>query len=100
MNPDLALQILKKKVILLISPQPWGSLYISKNHYALELSKNNIVFFLCPQSQALHSNYKIQIKPSGESDNLYIVYHKLFFPFQINTEPSRKLLRESRAWSS
>lgn len=83
MNPDISLQIIQNKVILLISPQSWGSLYISKNHYALELAKNNIVYFLCPQTQSLDSSYEVHLKSSDESENLFIVYHKLFFPFQI-----------------
>jgi hypothetical protein len=38
---------LKKKTILIISPQNWGELYISKHHYAIELIKQgNTVYFL------------------------------------------------------
>ncbi|MFT5820430.1 MAG: hypothetical protein ACI8ZM_001672 [Crocinitomix sp.] len=36
------------KVILLISPEPWGENFVSKHHYANYLEKNNTVYFLNP----------------------------------------------------
>ncbi len=40
---------LRNKVILIISPERWGKLYVSKHHYALALAKRgNEVFFLNP----------------------------------------------------
>ena len=39
------------KNILIISPEPWGINFVSKHHYALELSNRNIVFFLNPPSK-------------------------------------------------
>jgi hypothetical protein len=83
MNHNSELKILKNKVILLISPQPWGSLYISKNHYAIELAKNNIVYYLCPQPKIESSSNNVNIKSLEGIDNLYIIEHKLFFPFEI-----------------
>ncbi|NOQ74479.1 MAG: hypothetical protein GQ574_20885 [Crocinitomix sp.] len=38
------------KVILLISPEPWGKNFVSKHHYANYLAKNNTVYFLNPAS--------------------------------------------------
>lgn len=91
---DKELTLLRDKVILLISPQPWGGLYISKNHYAIELSKSNIVYFLCPIPLPEHSSNRITIQTSIESKNLFIINHKLFFPFQIkfHAKPLFKLL--------
>ena len=39
---------LKNKTILIISPERWGTNFVSKHHYALELAKNNNVYFLNP----------------------------------------------------
>lgn len=39
------------KNVLLISPEGWNHLFVSKHHYAIELSKHNRVFFLNPPSQ-------------------------------------------------
>jgi len=36
------------KNILLISPEGWDYLFVSKHHYAIELSKSNQVYFLNP----------------------------------------------------
>lgn len=38
------------KVILIISSEPWGDVYVSKHHYANYLSRNNKVYFLNPPS--------------------------------------------------
>ncbi len=44
---------LSNKSILLISPEPWDHIHISKHHYAIELSKrNNNVYFLGPPSKS------------------------------------------------
>ena len=86
-NSDLT--ILKNKVVLLISPQPWGSLFISKNHYAVELAKSNIVYYLCPQPNVKTSSKKVEIKSLEGISNLYIIEHQLFFPFQLKFHFSR-----------
>lgn len=40
---------MRNKKILILSPQPWGTMHISKHHYAIELAKRgNEVFFLNP----------------------------------------------------
>ena len=66
---------LEGKNILLISPQKWGKMHVSKHHYAIELSKRgNKVFYLAPPS----SKNKTQFLK--EYPNLSIIEHKLFFP--------------------
>ena len=56
---------LVNKNILLISPEPWGELMVSKHHYALELANRNKVFFLNPPG---HREGLGQV-----SDNLVVV---------------------------
>lgn len=42
---------LRNKKILIISPEPWSEVFVSKHHYAIELAKrDNEVFFLNPPS--------------------------------------------------
>ncbi len=43
----------KNKTILILSPQPWESLHISKHHYAKELAKSNDVYFVPAPSRSL-----------------------------------------------
>lgn len=50
---------LANKNILIISPEAWSNMMVSKHHYATHLSKNNHVYFLNPPSQ---STQLIQIK--------------------------------------
>jgi len=83
MNHNSEFKKLKDKVILLVSPQPWGSLFISKNHYAIELAKSNIVYYLCPDSKSKNSSNQVLIKSIDGIENLFIIEHKLFFPFEI-----------------
>jgi hypothetical protein len=41
--------LLRNKKVLIISPQPWGKMFVSKHHYAIELARRvNTVYFLEP----------------------------------------------------
>ncbi|MHA1989155.1 MAG: hypothetical protein ACW98D_21235, partial [Promethearchaeota archaeon] len=60
--------IIKDKKILIISTEPWGANFVSKHHYAMELSKSNKVYFLNPPS----SNFSIE----NINDNLSIIKYK------------------------
>lgn len=69
---------------LIISPESWGTMRISKHHYSIELAKNGYdVFFLDP----LISDWKIrqrrfEVTPS-EIRGLNLVSHKTAFPYNI-----------------
>lgn len=64
----------KSKTILIISPEPWDHIFVSKHHYAVNLAHlGNLVFFLNPPSQNRkegHSGFQ----------NLRILNHKRFPP--------------------
>lgn len=69
------------KLILLFSNEPWGDVWYSKHHYAIELAKNNIVFFINP-------SYKWRIKDllrknsvNKINNNLYVLTCSNIFPF-------------------
>lgn len=76
---------LKNKRILIISPQAWGQMFISKHHYALALAKmGNRVYFLNPPE--LNSKKKpgyIHIESSCAHHNLFLIDHTLKFPFLL-----------------
>lgn len=75
---------LQNKTILLISPQSWGRMFVSKHHYAIELAKlGNTVYFLNPPEQENGETTGIKIRPSGAHDNLFLIEHKLNFPYRI-----------------
>jgi hypothetical protein len=46
------IRVLKARKILMVSPQPWNHLQISKHHYAEELARDNHVVFLEPPGAA------------------------------------------------
>ena len=70
------------KNILLISPQPWDHIFISKHHYAEELIKNNNrVFFLEPPSEDISMGVKV--RKHKNLDNLFIVSWRAIFPRAI-----------------
>lgn len=75
---------LTNKKILILSPQSWGKMYLSKHHYAIELAnKGNIVFFLNPPAvKSSHSFGSVLVSDSGIK-NLFIIDHKLNFPYNI-----------------
>lgn len=60
--------MLKKQTILIISPEPWGINFISKHHYAVELSRRgNKVFFLNPPK----SDHNLNHNPIEGHSNLF-----------------------------
>jgi hypothetical protein len=76
---------LRNKTVLLISPQNWGKMFLSKHHYAIELARRgNIVYFLNPPDEKYTERpEKISIEPSGAHKNLYLIYHRTSFPYKI-----------------
>ena len=73
---------LRNKTILVISPQAWGTMFLSKHHYAITLARQgNRVYFLNPPRQGkLGALGEIDIVPSFE-ENLFLVDHSIGFPF-------------------
>jgi hypothetical protein len=78
------MQELRDKTILLISPQSWGTMFVSKHHYAIELAKKgNRVYYLNPPETDRDKHQKnIEIVFSG-IENLWFINHKLWFPFNL-----------------
>ncbi len=74
---------LNNKTILLISPQPWGDIYLSKHHYAIALAKKgNKVFFLNPITTQKTSFGKIvTISPIEGVGNLFKVDFCIYSSF-------------------
>ena len=76
---------LRNKTILILSPQSWGKMFVSKHHYALELARRgNTVYYLNPpagKETALPEN--IVIQPSEHHPRLFIITHRISFPYNI-----------------
>ena len=73
---------LKNKIILIISPQPWDKLFVSKHHYAIELAKyGNTVYFLNPPDKTL--NQRVLITAVAATPGLFIISHRVFFPYNL-----------------
>lgn len=64
---------LEGKNILIVSPEPWNHIFVSKHHYAVHLAKrNNKVFFLNPPS----INYEIK---NSANPNLKVIDYTGFW---------------------
>jgi hypothetical protein len=76
---------LKNKTILILSPQAWGKMFVSKHHYAIELAKRgNRVYFLNPPDQVkIDRSESIEIKASNVQPNLYLIEHSLSFAYKL-----------------
>lgn len=76
---------LKNKTILVISPQAWGQMFISKHHYAITLANmGNKVYFLNPPELTTRKKPgAIQITTSCTHHNLFLIDHTLKFPFLL-----------------
>ena len=73
--------VLKGKKILLISPQPWSEMWISKHHYAIELSKrgNKVYFLNPPTSSVKHGTCMITGEPVK---NVFLINYRPLFPMR------------------
>lgn len=65
------------KNVLIISPQSWGKMFISKHHYAIELSKMGYdVYYMNPPNRNIHlKNYSIE--KLNEHNNLFLINYYL-----------------------
>ena len=80
--------LLQNKAILILSPQSWGGMLISKHHYAIELArKGNTVYYLNPPDNNRWSlagrTDRIKIQSSPLDKNLFLIYQKLYFPYRL-----------------
>ena len=80
--------MLTNKVIIIVSPQSWGNMFISKHHYALALAKRgNQVYFLNPPDNDNWSlrgkSKRVKIETVSNVKNLHLVSHQLYFPYRL-----------------
>lgn len=65
------------KTYLLISPQPWGKMYLSKHNYAIELAEaGNKVYFLNPPTYKKITG-SVPLKIQEERPNLFLIDYTL-----------------------
>lgn len=76
---------LSNKTILLISPQDWGSMFLSKHHYALALAErgNKLYFLNPPQISSELKRGEVVLTPSGVNPSLFLIQHRLAFPYTL-----------------
>jgi glycosyltransferase involved in cell wall biosynthesis len=79
---------LNNKTILILSPQSWGKMMLSKHHYAIALARRgNKVFFLNPPDnykwKLAGSKKRIRFEQLKEYPGLTLIWHRLFFPYNI-----------------
>lgn len=76
----------RDKKILILSPQPWNYFFISKHHYALELAKDNDVWFLSAPQPGI--GWKKELAKNNVRSRLTVIKYKLplpqFFRFHVN----------------
>lgn len=76
--------MLKKMKVLLISPQHWGTMRITKHHYAVELAKlGHEVYFLEPTDASWQWNSSsFELKPS-DAQGVILVRQKINVPYNL-----------------
>lgn len=82
------------KKILILSPQPWNFLFISKHHYALELAKQNDVWFISsPEKDMGLGNFEEVI---SAQPRLKVIHYRLPVPdlLKFHMKPVYKWLIE------
>ncbi|MCB9173549.1 MAG: hypothetical protein H6587_12770 [Flavobacteriales bacterium] len=76
--------LFNNKTIVILSPEDWGKNLLSKHLYALELSKNNTVYFI---HTSAHNSQKDSVEVKKIDVNLFIVHLKSI-PRGISKLPS------------
>lgn len=72
---------LRNKTILVLSPQSWGTMFLSKHHYACTLEKrNNRVYFLDPpEMNNTFGKSQIEMNSVNGYENLKVIHHRPWF---------------------
>ena len=92
------MESITEKKILIISPQSWGGMLVSKHHYAMELARaGNTVYFLNPPSRKFAAPFSID--PVQEISGLYQVSYRPYFRIGIRviSKPLFYLLMDRQA---
>jgi hypothetical protein len=73
---------LKGKVIFIISYENWGSMLMSKHHYAIELGKagNEVYFINHPDKKKELKRGEVKVIQT-DAKNVSVVLHRLFHPY-------------------
>ncbi|MDT8412237.1 MAG: hypothetical protein RQ875_07245 [Vicingaceae bacterium] len=72
---------LENQTLLVISNEPWGDVWYSKQNWAYELSKKNKVFFInSPKTWSFKGLFSTYIKKHSYSDNLIILDYENRLP--------------------
>ena len=85
--------LLEGQKVLLISPQPWDHIHLSKHHYAMELARQgNEVFFLGPPDDTVDEG--IRVEAAADTPGLKILRYRLGIPpaVRIHMRPMFDLL--------
>jgi glycosyltransferase involved in cell wall biosynthesis len=75
---------MNKQRIFILSPQHWGTMFLSKHHYAIELAKmgNEVFFFNPPEPTWKWGNSQFDFKET-EFQGLFLVDQKLNVPYNL-----------------
>ena len=75
----------KERTILIVSNEPWGDVWFSKQHYAYELSKmGHQVFFINPTSRwSIKNLFSFSVKLNQTNENITLVNYQNNFPQTI-----------------
>ena len=76
------LSYFEDKVVLIISPDRWGEMKLSKHHYAIQLAGLcKRVYFLNPPQKNISS--ECHVEKEGKINNLHIVSYRPWFNYKI-----------------
>ncbi len=80
--------MIQNKTILLISPEAWGTNFVSKHHYANYLAKHNTVYFLNPPTSFTKNPFgSVSTKTRVIKHGLIVVNYMNLLP-RLNALPS------------
>lgn len=78
------MMVFENKTVLILSQQDWGTMFLSKHHYAVELGKmsNHVYYIEGPNSDMSLAKGEVKVSQT-EYPNVYFVKHRLYFPLFV-----------------
>jgi glycosyltransferase involved in cell wall biosynthesis len=74
--------LLENQTVLLIAPQPWNHIHLSKHHYTIELARRgNRVYYLDPPDATVSRG--VRVEQVDDHPEIRVVRYRPAFPFML-----------------
>ncbi|MBK9421158.1 MAG: glycosyltransferase [Flavobacteriales bacterium] len=88
-----------RSTIFVFSLEPWGDMWYSKHHYAVELAKNHQVIFVSPPDRwRLSDFFSFRLTKHTTPEGVTVVEYRNNLPIRLLPRPMRAFMEQFTAW--